>query len=112
MDRLASLSTKLVAGSTNKDPNDVVICSAVRTPLTKAKRGGLKDTQPDVLMKAVFSGVIDRSKVDPKKIQDVCVGNNLMVGAGEIHFRMAQLMSGIPDSTPIMAVNRLCSSGL
>jgi acetyl-CoA acyltransferase 1 len=25
---------------------------------------------------------------------------------------MAELISGIPDSTPIMAVNRLCSSGL
>lgn len=25
---------------------------------------------------------------------------------------MAQLLSGIPDTTPIMAVNRLCSSGL
>lgn len=35
-----------------------------------------------------------------------------MVGAGEIHFRMAQLTAGIPDSTPVMALNRLCSSGL
>jgi acetyl-CoA acyltransferase 1 len=25
---------------------------------------------------------------------------------------MAELMSGIPDTTPIMAINRLCSSGL
>jgi acetyl-CoA acetyltransferase len=53
-----------------------------------------------------------RSQADPKYIQDICVGNNLMVGAGEIHFRMAELMSGIPDTTPIMAINRLCSSGL
>ena len=35
-----------------------------------------------------------------------------MVGAGEIHFRMAQLASNIPDTTSIMALNRLCSSGL
>lgn len=82
MDRLSSLSSKVVAGNSGKDPNDVVICSAVRTPLTKAKRGGLKDTQPDVLMKAVFTGAIQRAKVDPKKVQDICVGNNLMVGAG------------------------------
>jgi acetyl-CoA acyltransferase 1 len=111
MDRLASLSSQLIAGKA-KDPNDVVICSAVRTPLTKAKRGGLKDTQPDTLLTAVFSGAVERAKCCPKKVQDICVGNNLMVGAGEIHFRMAQLMAGIPDSTPIMAVNRLCSSGL
>lgn len=35
-----------------------------------------------------------------------------MVGAGEIHFRMAQLVAGIPDTTSIMSLNRLCSSGL
>jgi acetyl-CoA acyltransferase 1 len=29
-----------------KNPDDVVICSAVRTPLTKAKKGLLKDTSP------------------------------------------------------------------
>jgi acetyl-CoA acyltransferase 1 len=109
MNRLGNLSTQLIGG---KDSNDVVICSAVRTPLTKAKRGGLKDTQPDVLMKAVFSGALKEQMLTLRKIQDVCVGNNLMVGAGEIHFRMAQLMSGIPDTTPIMSVNRLCSSGL
>lgn len=55
MNRLESLSQQLIGG---KSPNDVVICSAVRTPLTKAKRGGLKDTQPDVLLRACFTGVI------------------------------------------------------
>lgn len=82
MDRLASLSGQLIGKTAGKDPNDVVICSAVRTPLTKAKKGGLKDTQPDILMKTVFSEAIKRAKVDPKKVQDICVGNNLMVGAG------------------------------
>lgn len=79
MNRLESLSQQLIGG---KSPNDVVICSAVRTPLTKAKRGGLKDTQPDVLLRACFTGVIERSKIRPNMIQDICVGNNLMVGAG------------------------------
>ena len=113
MDRLANLNLQLTANKiAGKDANDVVICAAVRTPLTKAKRGGLKDTMPDILLKTVFEAAYQRGKIDPKKIQDICVGNNLMVGAGEIHFRMAQLMAGIPDTTPIMAINRLCSSGL
>lgn len=30
--------------------NDVVICGAVRTPLTKAKKGDLKDTSPEILL--------------------------------------------------------------
>lgn len=113
MDRLNQLSLQLTANKiAAKNGNDVVICSAVRTPLTKAKRGGLKDTMPDVLLKTVLEGAVQRANVCPKKIQDICVGNNLMVGAGEIHFRMAQLMAGIPDTTPIMSINRLCSSGL
>ena len=113
MDRLSQLSLQLTANKiASKDANDVVICSAVRTPLTKAKRGGLKDTMPDVLLKTVFEEAYKRAKCDPKKIQDICVGNNLLVGAGEIHFRMAELMAGIPDTTPIVSINRLCSSGL
>ena len=114
MNRLEQLSLQLapqrIAGG--KQPDDVVICSAVRTPLCKAKRGGLKDTMPDVMLKTVFEAAHQRAKIAPKHIQDICVGNNLMVGAGEIHFRMAQLMAGIPDTTPIMSINRLCSSGL
>ena len=59
MDRLAKLNTHLVPEKiSGKSPNDVVICAAVRTPLTKAKRGGFKDTPPDVLLSAVFKGVI------------------------------------------------------
>ena len=33
-----------VAGLSQKNPDDVVITLAVRTPLTKAHKGGLKDT--------------------------------------------------------------------
>lgn len=113
MDRLANLTLQLQPERiSGKSANDVVICSAVRTPLTKAKKGGLKDTAPDVLLSAVFKGAVERAKVHPSLVQDICVGNNLMVGAGEIHFRMAQLVAGIPDTTPIVALNRLCSSGL
>lgn len=54
MDRLLNLQQQLV-GTSAKNANDVVICAAVRTPLTKAKKGGLKDTQPDILMKTVFT---------------------------------------------------------
>lgn len=111
MNRLANLSSQLISGG-GKNPDDVVICAAVRTPLTKAKKGGLKDTPPDTLVKTVFTGVMERGKIKPDQIQDICIGNNLMVGSGHMHFRMAQLMSGIPDTVPLMAVNRLCSSGL
>ena len=45
------------AGSAAAD--DVVIVAAVRTPITKAKRGGFKDTTPDVLLRAALAGVVE-----------------------------------------------------
>lgn len=52
----------------NKSDDDVVICAAVRTPLTKAKRGGFKDTPAEVLLSTALKGVVDRTKVDPKLV--------------------------------------------
>lgn len=40
------------------------------------------------------------------------MGNNLQPGAGEIPNRMAMFLAGFPDTTSVVAVNRLCSSGL
>jgi acetyl-CoA acyltransferase 1 len=42
-----------------------VICGAVRTPLTKSKRGLLKDTPPEIILQAALKGLIDRTKVNP-----------------------------------------------
>lgn len=58
-----------------RSADDVVICAAVRTPLTKAKRGGLKDTAPEVLLSTVFRAVCERGKIDPSLVQDVACGN-------------------------------------
>jgi acetyl-CoA acyltransferase 1 len=96
----------------SKSPDDVVICSAVRTPITKAKRGALKDTAPEVMLAATLKEVISRAKLDPKLVDDIAVGNNLQSGAGEIPHRMAMFLAGIPDTTSIVTINRLCSSGL
>lgn len=80
--------------------------------MTKAKRGALKNTAPEVMLAAVLKEVVARSKVDPKLVDDIAVGNNLQSGAGEIPHRMGMFLAGIPDSTSIVTINRLCSSGL
>jgi acetyl-CoA acyltransferase 1 len=92
--------------------DDVVICSAVRTPITKAKKGGFKDTCQEDLLVAVFREAIKRSGVDPALIGDVAVGNVLPPGGGATVARMAQLAAGIPYTVPISTTNRQCSSGL
>lgn len=57
MDRINSICDQVtvneVAAAT-KNADDVVICAAVRTPLTKANRGLMKDTAPELMLKPVL----------------------------------------------------------
>ena len=116
MERIHSISkqfaNKTKAGPSPKGPNDVVLCCAVRTPLTKSKRGPLKDTPPELLLTPLFQAIVERTKIDPKNIQDVMIGNVLQSGAGVYTSRISQYLAGWPDQITTVAVNRLCSSGL
>lgn len=95
-----------------KDDNDVVIVSAVRSALTKARKGGLKDTRPEEILSGVLRAAYTRARLEPALIEEIAVGNVLPPGGGATPARMAALHSGIPHTTPINTVNRQCSSGL
>jgi acetyl-CoA acyltransferase 1 len=111
--RIGKLAGQLAASSAaGKREDDVVIVAAVRTPICKAKRGGLASTTPDALLKQVLAAVVARAGVPPEAVQDICVGNVLQPGGGAIMARMAQFQAGFPAATPLSAVNRQCSSGL
>lgn len=55
--------------------DDVVIVSACRTALCKAKRGGFKDTPVDDLICAVLKETIRRTGVEPE-VRDETFGSN------------------------------------
>jgi acetyl-CoA acetyltransferase len=61
--------------STQKNPDDVVITLSLRTPLTKARKGGFKDTDLDYLVYALLKEVIAKSQIDPALVEDICLGN-------------------------------------
>jgi acetyl-CoA acyltransferase 1 len=86
--------------------------AAVRTPITKARKGGLKDACPEDLLSHVFKAVIQKSGIDPALVEDVAVGNVLPPGGGATVARMAALHAGLPVTTAVNTVNRQCSSGL
>jgi acetyl-CoA acyltransferase 1 len=97
----------------NDFDDDVVIVAAYRTALTKARRGGFKDTPADDLLAPVFRAVLERTGVDPAEVGDICVGTVMAPGSWRaMECRMAQFYAGIPDTVPIRTVNRQCSSGL
>jgi acetyl-CoA acyltransferase 1 len=95
-----------------KHDDDVVIVSAVRSAITKSKKGGFKDTKPELILSHVFRAAYTKVNLDPKLIQDISVGNVLPPGGGATAARMAALHAGIPVETSIHTVNRQCSSGL
>ncbi|KAF9459615.1 acetyl-CoA acetyl transferase [Collybia nuda] len=95
-----------------KDDDDVVIVSAVRTAITKAKKGGFKDTHPELLLSHVLRAAYTQPNLDPSLIEDISVGNVLPAGGGAGAARMAALHAGIPYTTSLNTVNRQCSSGL
>ncbi|XP_041365475.1 3-ketoacyl-CoA thiolase A, peroxisomal-like [Gigantopelta aegis] len=121
MDRLQVVFKHLGSNSRNvflndvransSNASDVVIVSALRTPVGKSKRGLFKDTYPDDLLSAVFTAVIRDVGIDPYEIGDICVGT---VNDTKPAFtaRTAQVYSGIPTSVPVYTTNRQCSSGL
>lgn len=61
--------------STSKNADDVVITLAIRTPLAKGFKGGFKDTQLDYLVYALLKKVLEKSRIDPQLVEDICCGN-------------------------------------
>ena len=85
-----------------QSPRDAVIVQAIRTPLCRARKGGLKDLPPSTLLSAVLHGVLlkdplnakasasdDDYLISPNSVQDVCVGNVLSPPTAAVSFRMA-----------------------
>lgn len=61
----------------------------------------------------VFKDVLKKANnLDPSKIEEIVIGNVLQPGGGNTTARMGQFMAGIPHTTPLIAINRMCSSGL
>ena len=95
-----------------KRPDDVVVTAACRSAFTKGGKGGFKDTQASDIMAGILKAVIDRSKINPALVEDVCVGTVLAPGGGATEMRAAALLAGFPESTAVRTLNRQCSSGL
>ena len=93
---------------------DAVIVSAVRTPVGKAKRGGLATVRPDEMAAIVIQALLKRTpNLDPAEIEDVVIGCAFPEGEQELNMaRMIALRAGLPDSVPGETINRYCASGV
>ena len=92
--------------------NEVVIVSAVRTPIGRLG-GALAAVRPDDLAALVVREAVSRAGVDAAEIEDVYLGCANQSGEdGRDVARMAVLLAGLPDHVPGATINRLCASGL
>ena len=94
-----------------KNPTDVVIASAVRTPVG-AFNGSLGSLPASELGRTVISAVLDRANVAPEDVIEVIMGQILTAGAGQNPARQAAIGAGIPVERTAMVINQLCGSGL
>lgn len=89
------------------------ILAAYRTPGCRANKGKFKDMRPDDLAAIALAGLIERTKIDPMRIDDVLLGCAFPEGEQGMNVaRVAALKAGIPYQVPAMTINRFCSSGL
>jgi len=90
---------------------DVVIVSAVRTPIG-AYGGTLKDVPVYRLGSLVLNAAVERVKIDPARIDDVIMGQSYQSGECANAARVALLDAGWPDTVPGVTLDRRCCSGL
>ena len=88
---------------------DVVIVSAVRTPIATAYKGSLIGVDAYELARVAISAAVERSGVDPSKIEDIGFGES-MQGGGNLG-RHAAIAAGLTN-LPGVATQRWCASGM
>ncbi len=92
--------------------NEVVIVSAVRTPIGKI-RGALSAVRPDDLAALIIGAALEQAGVDGGMVEEVIFGCANQAGEDNRNVaRMALLLAGLPDTVAGVTVNRLCASGL
>ncbi|KAG0360428.1 hypothetical protein BG005_010796 [Podila minutissima] len=96
----------------HRHPDDVVIVSAVRTPICRAGKGGFKDLYPEDMLAVVLKAAAERAKIDPKIVNDIQTGNVLQELGGIKVGRAAMFYAGFPHTTSYGTLNRQCASGL
>lgn len=90
---------------------DVVIVSAVRTPIGSFL-GSLSSVPAPRLGAAAIKGALDKINLKPELVEEVLMGNVVQAGTGQAPARQAAIYAGIPDSVPCTTINKVCASGM
>ncbi|MBB3157700.1 acetyl-CoA acetyltransferase family protein [Microbacterium proteolyticum] len=88
------------------------VYDAVRTPFARHGRA-FADVRPDDLAATVMASVVERTGIDPARIEDIVFGDANQAGEDNRNVaRFGALLAGFPSSVPGTTINRLCGSSL
>ena len=88
-----------------------VIVTGSRTAITKLA-GGFATLSARDLGGAAIRSVLEKTGVDPARIDAVLMGQVIQAGQGQITARQAAEKAGIPLSVHATTINKVCLSGL
>ena len=88
---------------------DVVIASAVRTPIGTSYKGTLAATTAQQLSEVAVGAALERSGVPAEAIEDLVMGESMQGGGNIARYTAIEL--GL-DSVPGAAIQRWCASGM
>jgi acetyl-CoA C-acetyltransferase len=100
-----------MAKTNGKNPGDVVIVGAARTPIGKFM-GGLSSRSAPQLGAVAVRAAVERAKIDPASIEEVLIGQVVSAGSGQAPARQVAIGAGLPASVGAVTVNKVCGSGL
>src|SRR6188768_1613778 len=95
-------------------PLNVIIASAVRTPVGRALKGTLRSTRPEDLAATAMRGALERVPgLQAEDVDDVILGCAMPEAEQGLNIaRNALFLARFPNSVPAETINRFCSSGL
>lgn len=90
---------------------DVYVVESLRTP-QGSFGGALSDVEAPQLAATVLQGLLERAGLAANTVEEVIVGQVLSGGSGQAPARQALRYAKLPDSVPVMTINKVCGSGL
>ena len=91
--------------------NEVVIVSAVRTPIG-SMNGALSAVSATQLGAIAIQSAVERAGIKPEDVQEVFMGNVLSANLGQAPATQAAIAAGIPTSVPSTTINKVCASAM
>jgi acetyl-CoA C-acetyltransferase len=101
----------IIARSSFMSQSDIVIVSAVRTPVGSFN-GAFANTAAHELGAVAVKAAIERAKVEASDVDEVILGQILQAGQGQNPARQAAMKAGVPQEKTAFAINQVCGSGL